>query len=200
MTGRLVNLDSKHKVIFFGAGLLAAIVLAYFGIIAPQYERIDALVAQCQIEQQRIKTIESYAQEYPDPSQHVRDMDAKAAKLAAKLPDKPEIGGSLKEIEQAAKLSQVSLLEIKPLALVNRNGYREIPIEIQLKASFPNLLEFTKKLGELQRFNYLTDANLQAKQGILEVKLIIAVYSYGISSEPVPQQPFQPSPVKNKKN
>ena len=196
MTGRLVNLDSKHKVILFGAGLLTAIVLVYFRIIAPQYERIDALVVQCKIERQRIKIIESYAQKYPDPSQQVRDMDVKAAKLAAMLPDKPEIGGFLNAIEQAAKLSQVSLLEIRPLALVNRNGYREIPIEIQLKASFPTLLEFTKKLGELQRFNYLTDVNLQAKQGILEVKLIIAVYSYGIFSEPVPQQPLQSSPVK----
>lgn len=200
MTGWLVNLDSKHKVILFGAGLLTAIVLVYLGIIAPQGKRMDVLAAQCQIEQQRIKTIESYAQKYPDPSQHVRDMDAKVAKLAAKLPDKPEIGGFLKEIEQAAKLSQVSLLEIKPLAMVNRNGYREIPIEIQLKASFPNLLEFTKKMGELQRFNYLTYAHLQAKQGILEVKLIAVVYSYGIFSEPVPQQPSQSSPVKNKKN
>lgn len=195
MIGWLVNLDSKHKVIL--SGLLAAIILLYFGIIAPQRERIDTLSTQCQIEQQRIKTIEIYAQKHPDPSQHVRDLDAKVANLDAKLPNKPEIGGFLKEIEQAAKLSQVSLLEIKPLALVNRNGYREIPIQIQIKTTFPNLLEFTKKLSEIQRFNSLTYANIQAKQEMLEVKLIVAIYSYGISFEPVTQQPSQSTLIKN---
>ena len=195
MIGWLVNLDSKHKVIL--SGLLAAIILLYFGIIAPQRERIDTLSTQCQIEQQRIKTIEIYAQKHPDPSQHVRDLDAKVANLDAKLPNKPEIGGFLKEIEQAAKLSQVSRLEIKPLALVNRNGYRESPIQIQIKTTFPNLLEFTKKLSEIQRFNSLTYANIHAKQEMIEVKLIVAIYSYGISFEPVTQQPSQSTLIKN---
>lgn len=191
MKGWLVNLDSKHKMIVCGATLLAVFALLYFGIIAPQQEQIVALSTQCNMVQQRIKSIEMYAQKYPDPAKQVRDMEAKIAKLNAMLPNKSEIGDFLKEVEHAAKVSQVSLLEIKPLVAVNRNGYREIPIEIQMKASFTNLLEFMKKLSEIQRFYSISHISIQEKQGSLDVKLIVAIYSYGVAADPVSNQQSQ---------
>lgn len=192
-----MKLDGKQKTILFGTGMLLSTIFIFVAIITPQRERIATLSAQYQLEQQRINTIQVYVQKHPDPEQHIRDMEMKVSQLELKLPNQPKIGEFLKEIEQAAKLSGVKFAEIKPLASINRSGYREIPLEIQIKASFGNLLEFTKKVGEIQRFNSLTNINVLSKQDMLDVKLSLSIYSYGVSPEPVSSQPSQ-SPPSNK--
>ncbi|HWR43643.1 type 4a pilus biogenesis protein PilO [Sporomusa sp.] len=196
MTGWLAKLGLKQKAIILGVGLVAAAILIYFWIIAPQRQHINTLLAQYQTERQRIQTIEVYAQKHPDPGQHVREVDLKVAQVEAKLPNQPEIGEFLKEVEQAAKISGVRLSEIKPSAPVNKNGYREIPVEIQIRGSFNSLLEFMNKIENSQRFNSTSNANIQVRQGMLEVRLTLAIYSYGVSPEAAQQQTAKSPPVK----
>lgn len=174
---------AQHKVWLLGSVVLFVTLLFYIGIVAPQRATVARLAAQYQTEQQRLKVIEAYAKQYPDASAHLKELDHRLMQLDAKLPNQPELGEFIKEIEQLSKLNGMRLAEIKPSPTINKEGYREIPIEILLRGSFDNLLKFIKTIESSQRFNAIGNINIQAKQGMLEVKLTMNIYSFGIAAE-----------------
>ena len=199
----LANLPIKYKVIIqykgwlLGVGAILVTMLFYIGIVAPQRANIAVLAAQYQAEQQRVQVIETYAKQHPDSGAHLKELDQKLTQINVKLPDQPELGEFIKEIEQASKLSGMRLAEIKPAVAINKAGYREIPIEILLRGSFANLLEFVKAIESGKRFTSIATTNIQAKQGMLEVKLTMNIYSFGVVDEP--KQPSQnPAPPAKK--
>ncbi|MBP2662344.1 MAG: Pilus assembly protein, PilO [Firmicutes bacterium] len=174
---------TQYKLWLLGGSALLFTLLFYIWIVVPQRTTMTTLAARHQIEQQRLKVIETYAKQHPDSSAHLKELDIKLTQLDAKLPNQLEIGEFIKEIEQVSKLKDMKLVEIKPLAAVNKASYREISIEIFLRGSFANLLEFVKSIESNQRFTTISHTNIQAKQGMLDVKLTMNIYSFGVAEE-----------------
>ncbi|WP_094604671.1 hypothetical protein SPSIL_021000 [Sporomusa silvacetica DSM 10669] len=185
----LGNWSIKYKAIaqykgwVLGVGALLVTLLFYIGIVIPQRATIAVVKNQYQTERERLKIIEAYAKKHPDSISHLKELDQKLTLIDAKLPNQPELGEFIKEIEQASNLSKMRLAEIKPTAAINNAGYLEIPIEVLLKGSFTNLLEFIKTIEGSQRFTSISNTNIQAKQGMLEVKLTMVIYSFGVAGE-----------------
>lgn len=174
------KLSTKHKTMVFAGGLLLACWLYYAWIIKGQNEQLAALTARLQAEQQKLAVIQGFAYNHPDPAAFVAELNKKSLQAEAMLPDQPELGGLLAQVEQAAKACGLQLAEIKPAAAVAKAGYREIPVEIGIKGTFAQTAAFLKKLEDLPRFNSLAQVNMTARQGVLESKLVLTVYSYGV--------------------
>jgi len=174
---------AQYKGFVLGVGALLVTLLFYIGIVIPQRATIAVVKNQYQTEREHLKVIEAYAKKHPDSSSHLKELDQKLTLIDAKLPNQPDLGEFIKEIEQASKLSNMRLTEIKPTAAINKAGYLEIPIEILLTGSFTNLLEFIKTIEGSQRFTSISNTNIQAKQGMLEVKLTMVIYSFGVAGE-----------------
>ncbi len=193
----IVRLTGKYKAIVWCVGLAAVAAVSYLGIIAPQRERILVLRAQYQAELQQIKTIEAYVQKHPDPDWYLQELKSKVARVDAKLPNQPEIGEFLKETEQLARQSGINVAGIQPLATRNKDGYREILIELKVSGTYLNLLEFMKQLEDGRRFNSVVNIHIQAKHEKLDMKIQLAIYSNGIYLESVPQRPPFPASAGN---
>lgn len=174
---------ARYKGWVLGVGALLVTLLFYIGIVIPQRTAIAVVKDQYQTERERLKVIEAFAKKHPDSIGYLKELNQKLTLLDAKLPNQPELGEFIREIEQASKLSSMRLAEIKPAAAINKAGYQEIPLEILLTGSFTNLLEFIKTIEGSQRFTSIKNTNIQAKQGMLEVKLTMVIYSFGVAGE-----------------
>ncbi|QDR80331.1 type 4a pilus biogenesis protein PilO [Sporomusa termitida] len=173
------KLSTKHKSLVFAGGLLLAGWLYYAWIIQEQNEQITALTTRLQAENQKLAVIQGFAYSHPEPAAFLVELERKLLQAEAMLPNQPELGGLLAQVEQAARACGLQLVEIKPATAVAKAGYREMPVEIGIKGTFAQTAEFLKKLEDIPRFNSLTQVSMNSRQGILESKLVLIVYSYG---------------------
>ncbi|WP_371371391.1 type 4a pilus biogenesis protein PilO [Sporomusa aerivorans] len=180
------QLTGKHKALAIVVAFIVLTALLFLGIIMLQRERIVFLTNLYQAELRQVKVIEEFVLKHPEPEQHLQKLDQRLGWADAKLPNQPEIGEFLKEMEQLAKLSGIELTGVKPLGPKNKAGYSEIPIEVQLSGSYTKLLEFLQKLESSRRFNSVLNAHIEARQEKLEIKLLLVIYSYGVSNGAVP--------------
>ncbi|MEN6413524.1 MAG: type 4a pilus biogenesis protein PilO [Veillonellales bacterium] len=186
-----VKMNEKQKSAVFAVALLLLAALFYLVFFSPQHQRMLNLQNQYQTERQKVKSIEAFALVHPNIDQYLTELDGQFAQVEKQLPESLAIGDFLIQAEQVSQDSGVQLMHIKPLPVINKNGYREIPLEVVIKGKFSQTIAFLKKLEEISRFNAVTNMSVQSKQGILESKLTVILYSYG--STPAAGSPAAPA-------
>jgi len=182
------KLSDRYKGVLFITCLIVGIWLFYFSLIVPQQEQITVLAAQAQVAGQRVRIIETFALAYPDADKYLTEVDKKFAQANRMLPDNLDIREFLLQMEGAAKAGGVQLVLLQPGQSANKNGYREIPIEITIKGNFFQMASFLKRLEDSARFCNVVRLSLQSQPGGLESKLAVLIYSFGIT-QPEPTAP-----------
>lgn len=183
------NITDKHKVLLFTAGIVTVIIVFYYYVLIPQQERINQLTATQQTERQRVQMIEAFANAHPNIGQYEQELATKQALVNKMLPNNTEISEFILEVEKAAKTSNIQFIKIKPAQMINKNGYREIPLELLVKGNYFQTLDFLRKLEELPRFNAGINMTVQSQLGNLESKITVIIYSYGTAPTGAPEQP-----------
>jgi len=179
------KLQVKHKVGLFGIGTVVVTYLVYIFLLLPQWTRVDELTAQYNMEQQQVKVIETFVQAHPNPEQHLLELDSKITQVDKMMPDNPEISSFLAEVEQLSRECGVQLGYLKLGKTVNKEGYREIEVEISLNGKFPQIMNFLSKTENGTRFISVTNIGMQLGKNSLESKLSAKIYSYGVPAAPV---------------
>ncbi len=187
------KLSLKYRLMALAAGFLAVVGLFYLFLYLPQRQRIAAVAAQYELENRQVAVIENFARLYPQPEKYYAELSQRSTRVNKLLPDNHELGDFLVQAEQAAKAANIQLAQIKPGQIANKNGYREVPVEIIIKGDFFQTMNFIKALEDGTRFNILTSIVMQSRQGLLETKLMVAVYSFGV---PANTQAAGPKPQK----
>ena len=159
--------------------LIAVLVFAVF--ITPQQARVATLRSELVVEQQRVLIIENYTLAHPDASKHAAELNRKMSSSNQLLPGSTDIGGFLVQIEQIAKASSVQLAQIQPSPPVNKNNYQEIPITMVVKGNYFQVLDFVSRTEGANRFNSILSMGIQSKAGMLEGKVVLNVYAYGVT-------------------
>jgi len=136
------------------------------------------------MEQQQVKVIETFVQGHPNPEQHLLELDSKITQVDRMLPDNPEISSFLAEVEQLSRECGVQLGYLKLGKTVNKEGYREIEVEISLNGKFPQIMKFLSKTENGTRFISVTNIGMQLGKNSLESKLSAKIYSYGVPAVP----------------
>lgn len=178
------KLQVKHKVGLFGIGTVVVTYLAYIFLLLPEWTRIDELTAQYNTELQQVKVIEAFAQAHPAPEQHIIELDSKIMQADKMLPDNLEISSFLIEVEQLSRECGVQLSYLKPTKTVNKEGYREIEVELAINGSFSQIMNFLSKTENGSRFISVTNIGIQLGKSGLDSKLLAKIYSYGVPVAP----------------
>lgn len=158
------------------ASIGMAIVLL---VILPQREQVEQLRESHRLEGLRVRAVEEFILAHPRGEKYVVELAAQQQKVQQKLPDDLAMGQFLQELEQAAVQAAVQLRQIKPGATISKGGYRETPLEVQVRGNFFQLLTLVQKIEEMQRFSSITAMNIGVQNGLLDAKLTVAVYSFG---------------------
>lgn len=180
-----INLDKLHlknQIAIVIVTVSAIILPCYWLIFLPRQAHIAKLTEQYHHTKRDIEVAESFAMSHPDIERYLLDLDNKITLVNKMMPNDADIGNFLVYIENTSKASGLELVQLQPGVAINKNGYREIPVEILVKGNYFQTLQFLSKLESLPRFSAVNNVLIQARSGVLENKLSIVIYSYGIAN------------------
>ena len=197
LAAKLTELKPKYIIVLYSLTMFAAVWIFVLLVYLPQTARNNELRQQLQAQQQQVKIVESFALAHPEADKYLTELDKRQAALDKMLPNNPDIGEFVLQVEWAARDSGVQVTQMKPSAPVNKEGYREIPVEILAKGNFFQTAAFIKKLEDSQRFVVTQNLSMQSKQGIIDSKISVSIYSFGLVA--APQVSAQQTPAKTNK-
>lgn len=190
------KLPIKQQLGLFSVSIVLIAYLLYIFILEPQWTHIDELKKQYQVEEQKVKVIETFALAHPDMDGYLFELDNKIIAVDKLLPDTPEVSSFVLQVEQLAQESGVELSYIKPGKVDNKQGYREIAVELSIKGTFPGMMSFLHKTEGGSRFITIGTISTQIGAKGLESKMLAKIYSHGVAAAPAATP--APTPPANK--
>ena len=181
------EVSPQYLVILYLALILALGVGVSTLVLYPQETRISERQRQLQQEMQKVAAVENFVLTNPDMDKHLADLQQALLRAEKSLPGSMDTANFLAEIEKEARVAGVRLTGVKPGALVDRAGYREMPVEISVEGNYFATLSFLKKLEDTARFNVPASFLIQQKQNALATRLNLQIFCYGVSVRPAAQ-------------
>ncbi len=172
-------LVALYLVLVLALGMLISSLLLY-----PQEQRIGELTRQLQVEQQKLTVVENFILANPDADKRLFELQQSLARVEKALPGSLDVSLFMAQLQRDAAATGVKLTNVKPSALVDRAGYREMPIEVAIEGNYHATLAFLKKLEDGERFNLPTGFLVQRKQDKLTTRLNMQIFCYGVTPRP----------------
>jgi Tfp pilus assembly protein PilO len=156
-----------------------------YAVVLPQKDVISQLKNQCETDRAYIENVSTFTRERPDYGSYLKELNKKLGTLETMLPEKAFLSEFLKETEEISKSAGVAVIDVKPHIEIQREGYSELPVEMIVRGSFEEILDFSKKLEDFRRFISITAANIshsapgQAEKLMpeLEGRFFLIIYS-----------------------
>jgi Tfp pilus assembly protein PilO len=187
------EVSPKYLVVLYLALLLALAAAVSSLALYPQEARIDARQQQLRQELQKVAAVENYVLTHPDMDKHLQDLQQALLRVEKSLPGSMDVSDFLSALERDARAAGVRLTAVKPGAVTDRTGYREMPLEVSVEGNYFATLSFLKKLEDGIRFNLPVSFLIQQKQNTLATRLNLLIYCYGVSARPT--TPAQAAPL-----
>ncbi len=146
-----IKLAPKSFFILMGLGLAAALHYSNGSgadALAPQIKQLKETLETSRI---KLKETQDRAQ---DKGKFQEEMEriSQTFRLALDyLPKELEIQDMLKKIYSEARTAGVELSNFKPKEVVAKDFYEELPMEIQLKGNYPQLVSFLGNVSKIPR-------------------------------------------------
>lgn len=169
------EISVRNKFMLVCGVMLLIIMGFYFLICKPKALAVEAL--QSQLQQQRVTLGE--LRDIPDPEDYQRQLREQEALVKSLLPDSEAITDLLVVLNALGKEQRVKIVGIKQNAFTDRKTYYEIPLEITVSGTYPDLLHFINKMEGLRRFNSICKIGVQADENLVTMQLSAVVYVYG---------------------
>lgn len=174
----------KQQMMFVAMGIMLLSYLFYSELIAPQCERIRELEIQRDRDLISLKLVDNFSLQHPQLDTYLAELDQQVAQMNALLPSDSDVSAFVIQLQQAAQERQLDILHITPGTYLSNVGYYEIPVEVEVRGNFFKVIEFIQRCESLARFTTIAAVNIQEKQGLLECKIPLVIYTFG----PVPVQ------------
>lgn len=174
----------RYLIALYAVLLLAIGVLFSSFFLVPQETRMAALDGQWTNERQQVEKVESFLLAHPDLDRYLAELDATLARTDRLLPINVDISKFIAQLEKDARETGVRLNTVKPSPLVPRQGYRELPVEITFDGKFYPTMAFIKRLEDGDRFASATGIVIQQQKEVLQTKLNLVIYVFGVPAAP----------------
>lgn len=140
-----------QKLAILGVTVILLAALYYSFLFVPRSDEIAKLADSVEIARNE-KTVKAQkAANLPRLQKDLRELEAQLKKAVAQLPDKKEISDLLSNISAKAVESGLDVLLFRPRAENFQEFYAEIPVDITVKGSFQNTVDFFDRVGRLDR-------------------------------------------------
>ena len=153
-------------------------------LLYPQEVRQNEMLAQLQQAKQKVTVVETFVLTHPNTEQYLTELQMAIARAERALPPSPDISIFLAQLEKEAKAAGVKMTGVKPAVVIDRAGYRELPVEVSIEGNYFATLTFLKRLEDGERFSVPTAFLVQQKQNNLATRLNLQIFSYGLTPRP----------------
>ena len=184
--GLVKGVSPAYLVVLYLVLVLALGLFVSSLVLYPQELRIGELTRQLQVERQKVAVVEKFILDHPDSDKRLFELQQSLARVEKALPESLDVSLFMSQLQRDAAASGVKLTNVRPAVLVDRAGYREMPIEVSVEGNYFATLAFLKKLEDGDRFNLPTGFLVQRKQDKLTTRLSLQIFCFGSSPRPAP--------------
>jgi type IV pilus assembly protein PilO len=133
-------------------GLIILISVSFYSFLySPQAHEIAKLNESIEAAQNEKSIKEKRAANLPKLQQELGELDVRLKEAIAQLPSKKEIADLLSNIATKAQESGLDINLFRPRPENYKDFYAEIPVEINIKGTFHNVIMFFDAIGRLTR-------------------------------------------------
>jgi type IV pilus assembly protein PilO len=148
---KYISFDNKKKVLALCVIFIFPLVLCYFLLFQPNFDKIDGLEKQVQTSAEELKKVRKAASNLAQHEQELQKAKEAFELTSVLLPKSQEIPDLLRNISDLGKHSGLDFLSFVPGAEVPKDFYAEIPIDIKIRGPYHNLGLFLDKVSKLER-------------------------------------------------
>lgn len=190
----------KRQLAIFGAIIGAVIIVGYVTLVVwPKQEEIGRLTAESRKLGVEVEEKRKIAQQLPQIEREVAAMELQLKEVLVKLPEEKEIPNLLTQVSTLGQQAGLQFSAFRPSAIVPRDFYSEVPINLRVEGSFHTLGTFFDRLSKMPRIVTVGDFRivpLPAKKGVdrtITADFGVVTYTYGGAPAKAP-----PAKVKKK--
>ena len=133
-------------------GLIILISVSFYSFLySPQADEIAKLNESIEAAQNEKSIKQKRAANLPKLQQELGELDVRLKEAIAQLPSKKEIADLLSNIATKAQESGLDINLFRPRPENYKDFYAEIPVEINIKGTFHNVIMFFDAVGRLTR-------------------------------------------------
>ncbi|MBW2708584.1 MAG: type 4a pilus biogenesis protein PilO [Deltaproteobacteria bacterium] len=132
------------SVLLFGGGFYALDYMPKAEAIVTVNDSVDHLEQKLRIVKIHARSLQKFRDEYAKIQKRFQE----AARL---LPDKREIPGLLKSISQQGLDAKLEFRLFHPLPEKSKNFYMEIPVSVEVRGEYGEVLDFFDRVGRMDR-------------------------------------------------
>ena len=154
-----------------------ALAAFYFFVHEPWQEEREVLRISCAKEEQEILGIENFMNAHRDLEEFSRET-AKHQELSLKaMPREMEQGAFLEFLQGLALGKGIELTGVVPGKSISEGDVLVLPLQVNLKCNYFQLLDFLKGLQEGERFLQIRNAKIHSDKGKLACQLELAIFT-----------------------
>ena len=176
---RLPKLSARQQIIAVGAGLAIVAGLLLGLLVVPQILRLGSLGLQEQSALTELNAAKATYGQLEELRKTSRKTESELLRVDRKAPEEAELPALIIQMQDLSVKSGTQLLSIKPSAVVQKNDYGQVPIEIQVDGYFFSLLDFVYRLEKLPRVINVTGIEVkEGKEGLpnIETKIVALAF------------------------
>ncbi len=187
----LIKLPVWKKALIL-AGVMIVLGLAWYMLFfLPNEEEISSLRSQLDKLQKQIQEQQKAKEAKLDLEKQIKALEAELKVLSSRLPEEKEIPDLLSSVNETGRLHGLEFVLFKQGKPVRKEYYSEIPVEIQVRGGFHQIMQFLSKVGELDRIVHVSKLKMGQYKGEPGGGTILATLqatTYKYESEPPPKK------------
>ncbi len=164
---KILALDRTKKILILAGVLVLLTALYVWFLLLPAHNTINELDKQMSGLLQKKAEQEAIVQNLAAFKREYHHLQQSLNLAMAQLPDKKEIPSLLENISNLGRESGLDVSLFRPGAQKPKDFYAEVPVDIKLVGTFPNLLTFFYRVGNLSRIVNISDLTInKSKDGV----------------------------------
>lgn len=104
------------------------------------------------------------AKKLPEFRAQVEDLENRLQSLRAVLPEEKDAADLLRNLQNVAAQSNLTIKSFKPATAVTKELHAEWPISLELDGTYHNLAQFFDRIGKFTRIVNITNLSIQGKE------------------------------------
>jgi type IV pilus assembly protein PilO len=148
--------------LLIGIAIIVVAALAVVGVlIVPQFSVLADQDAQLAKAQQDVTAAQATLAQRQSAKNEAAQTQAELMSLQNQVPDSPELPTLIIELQDVATDAGMSWVKVEPKEPANRDGYSAVPIGVSLEGSWPDTVDYVRRLGRLDRQVRITSVGIK---------------------------------------
>lgn len=120
-------------------------------------KEIAVLLQEKQLSKRQEESLKSMKEEY-------KKLQQKFMLTRSRLPSEKQLSSILKEITNEKPGKDISFINVRPLPLEDEGEYFRFPFRVDLEAPFFNIIEYVKRLENLERIINISNFRIESEE------------------------------------